>query len=81
LIEPPTGGTEAQRGHTVATVLHSPVDRRLHGSSSNLSVGRETRPLLTQLAGDAILETDECVGNQRSSARSERNATTAGAES
>ena len=43
----------------------------LHGSPSNLSVGRETRPLLTQLAGDAILETGDGVGNQRGSVRLE----------
>jgi hypothetical protein len=36
LTEPPAGGTESEFLQAAATVLHGPVDRRLHWSPHNL---------------------------------------------
>ena len=36
LAEPPAGGTESEFVQCAATVLHGPVDRRLHWSPHNL---------------------------------------------
>lgn len=59
-----------------AVALVAPGAKRFFGAG----IGRATRPRLTPLGRDAIRRTDDCVGNQWGSARSERSATMVGAE-